>query len=188
MAPDSGVVRWNGRPVTDPAAFFVPPHSAYTSQVPTLFSMSLRDNLLLGRDESDEEILAAIRSAALDHDLEMMPEGLATMVGPLGMRLSGGQIQRTAAARMFVRRPELLIFDDLSSALDVDTEHTLWNRLFDEYREATALVVSHRHPALKRADQIVVLAHGRVAAIGTLEQLLETSVEFRDLWAGETVE
>jgi len=185
--PDGGVVRWNGETVTDPASFFIPPHSAYTSQVPTLFSMSLRDNLLLGRVESDDELRAAIRSAALDRDMEHLPDGLDTLVGPLGMRLSGGQIQRTAAARMFVRRPELLIFDDLSSALDVDTERTLWKRLFDEYRDATALVVSHRHPALQRADQIIVLAEGHISAVGTLDDLLESSAEFRDLWAGETI-
>jgi ATP-binding cassette subfamily B protein len=187
VTPDGGTIRWNGRAVSDPAAFFVPPRSAYTPQVPTLFSMAMRDNLLLGRDESDDEVLEAVRSAALEHDLEMMQEGLDTLVGPLGMRLSGGQIQRSAAARMFVRRPELLIFDDLSSALDVDTEHTLWNRLFQEYRDATALVVSHRHPALQRADQIIVLSQGRVSAVGTLDELLDTSAEFRDLWAGETV-
>ena len=102
-------------------------------------------------------------------------------------RLSGGQIQRAAAARMFVRRPELLVFDDLSSALDVDTEQTLWTRLFDEQRGATALVVSHRHPAFQRADQIIVLSEGRISAIGDLDGLLGTSAEFRELWAGESV-
>ena len=114
-----------------------------------------------------------------------MPHGLDTIVGPLGMRLSGGQVQRAAAARMFVRQPELLVFDDLSSALDVDTEKTLWERLFTEHAESTALVVSHRRPALQRADQIVVLDEGRVVARGKLEDLLETSPEFRDLWETE---
>ncbi|MCP4962732.1 MAG: ABC transporter ATP-binding protein, partial [Actinomycetia bacterium] len=107
------------------------------------------------------------------------------LVGPLGMRLSGGQVQRTAAARMFVRDPELLVFDDLSSALDVDTEKTLWERLFAEHAESTALVVSHRRPALQRADQIIVLDGGRVVAHGKLADLLETSAEFRDLWETE---
>ena len=114
-----------------------------------------------------------------------MPEGLDTLVGPLGMRLSGGQIQRTAAARMFVRDPELLVFDDLSSALDVDTEKTLWERLFAEHGESTALVVSHRRPALQRADQIIVLDNGRMVAAGKLEELLATSPEFRNLWETE---
>ncbi|MCP4968654.1 MAG: ABC transporter ATP-binding protein, partial [bacterium] len=122
---DSGEVRWNGEVVTEPDDFFVPPRSAYTPQVPKLFSMTLRENLLLGRHEADGELDEAIRSAALDRDVEHMPDGLETLVGPLGMRLSGGQVQRTAAARMFVRDPELLVFDDLSSALDVDTEKTL---------------------------------------------------------------
>jgi ATP-binding cassette subfamily B protein len=185
VEPDAGMVRWNGEVVTDPDDFFVPPRSAYTPQVPKLFSMSLRENLLLGRDESDEQLVAAVRSAALDRDVEHMSEGLETLVGPLGMRLSGGQVQRTAAARMFVRDPELMVFDDLSSALDVDTEKTLWERLFAEHAESTALVVSHRRPALQRADQIIVLDKGRVVAAGKLAELLETSPEFRDLW--ETV-
>jgi len=182
---DGGSVRWNGEVVADPDDFFVPPRSAYTPQVPKLFSMSLRENLLLGRDESDGMLDEAIRSAALDSDVGSMPNGLDTLVGPLGMRLSGGQVQRAAAARMFVRDPELLVFDDLSSALDVDTEKTLWERLFADHAESTALVVSHRRPALQRADQIVVLDGGRVVASGKLADLLETSPEFRDLWATE---
>jgi ATP-binding cassette subfamily B protein len=182
---ESGAVRWNGEEITDPDDFFVPPRSAYTPQVPKLFSMTLRENLLLGRDENDGRLDEAIRSAALDRDVAHMPDGLETLVGPLGMRLSGGQVQRTAAARMFVRDPELLVFDDLSSALDVDTEKTLWERLFAEHAESTALVVSHRRPALQRADQIIVLDEGRVVANGELAELLETSPEFRDLWETE---
>ena len=182
---ERGTVRWNGEEIEDLDDFFVPPRSAYTPQVPKLFSIPLRDNLLLGRTDSDEELDVAIRSAALDRDVRHMPAGLDTMVGPLGMRLSGGQIQRTAAARMFVRDPELLVFDDLSSALDVDTEKTLWERLFADHAESTALVVSHRRPALQRADQIIVLDAGRVVANGKLEELLETSAEFRDLWETE---
>ncbi len=182
---DGGTVRWNGDVVEDADDFFVPPRSAYTPQVPKLFSMTLRENLLLGRDETDGQLDDAIRSAALDRDVEHMPDGLDTLVGPLGMRLSGGQVQRTAASRMFVRDPELLVFDDLSSALDVDTEKTLWERLFAEHAESTALVVSHRRPALQRADQIIVLDGGRVVAHGKLAELLETSPEFRDLWETE---
>lgn len=181
---DSGEIRWNGESVADPATWMIPPHAAYTPQVPSLFSMSLRDNLRLGRDDSDDEIRAAIRSAALERDLEDMPDGLDTMVGPRGMRLSGGQVQRTAAARMLLRRPELLVFDDLSSALDVETEQTLWGRLLEEHNGATALVVSHRRPALQRADQIIVMEEGRIAGVGTFADLRESSDAFNALWTG----
>lgn len=182
---DRGGVLWNGRLVDDPASFFVPPQTAYTPQIPRLFSMSLRDNLLMGLERTDEELSVAVRSAVLEPDLAAMAEGLDTKVGPLGVRLSGGQVQRTASARMFVRRPELYVFDDLSSALDVETEKILWERLFADYDLATSLVVSHRRPALRRADQIIVMDEGRIESIGTLQQLLTTSGELQRLWSEE---
>jgi ABC-type multidrug transport system fused ATPase/permease subunit len=85
---------------------------------------------------------------------------------------------------MFVRPAELYVVDDVSSALDVDTERQLWDRLF-EREGVTSLVVSHRRPALQRADQIIVMDAGRIVATGTLTDLLKTSPQLRDLWHGK---
>ncbi len=178
----SGTIAWKGVPVASPGAFMVPPRAAYTSQVPRLFSMSLRDNLLLGHDVSDAMLEAAVQTATMERDIAEMSDGFETMVGPRGVRLSGGQVQRAAAARMLVRSPELLVFDDLSSALDVETEATLWDRLLREYEGTTALVVSHRRPALVRADKVVVMDSGRVVDEGTADALLERNELFGELW------
>ena len=176
----SGSIFWNNQQIHNPANFLIPPHAAYTPQIPQLFSASLRDNLLLGLVDNDQEtkqrLRRAISTAAFDLDLAAMSEGLNTLIGTRGVRLSGGQKQRLAAARMLLRQAELLIFDDLSSALDVETEQQLWEGLLTPQNleasdsllySSTYLTVSHRPTILQRADQIILLEADRVVFSGS---------------------
>jgi ATP-binding cassette, subfamily B, bacterial len=151
----SGEIYWNGLRVHDPAAFLVPPRAAYAAQVPRLFSDTLRANILLGWPATQAALDHALYTAVLEPDIAQLAQGLETRVGPRGVKLSGGQAQRAAAARMVVRGAELLIFDDLSSALDVETEQLLWSRLLQQRPQFTILAVSHRPMALAYADQVI---------------------------------
>ncbi|MFP5261802.1 MAG: ABC transporter ATP-binding protein [Blastocatellia bacterium] len=176
----AGRILWNGELIDDPATFFTPPNSSYTAQIPRLFSDTLRDNVLLG-DSRDDHLLLALEWAAMGPDLAVLENGVDTVVGARGVKLSGGQVQRASAARMIACGADLLILDDLSSALDLATEQQLWRTLLSE-REVACLVVSHRRPALRRATQILLLEEGRIVARGTLNELLASSASMRRIW------
>ena len=180
----AGELRWNGAAVAHPDRFMVPPRASYTPQTPKLFSTTVEDNISLGAPLADAALAAAVRDAVLEPDLAAMAEGLRTRVGARGLRLSGGQAQRVAAARMLAQGADLLVIDDLSSALDVKTERLLWDRVLGRVRAVrpTCLVVSHRRRVLRHADRIVLLSRGRVAAVGALDQLLAESAELRRIW------
>lgn len=154
----TGTIRWNGIEIDDRAEFFAPPHASFLPQVPQLISDSLADNIILGAitdEERSDALDRALRLAAVAIDVDDMVDGIDTLVGPRGLRLSGGQRQRVATARALVRRPELIVLDDLSSALDVETEVELWRNLGAD--GLTVLAVSHRAVAMELADQVIEL-------------------------------
>ncbi len=171
LPAQSGVILWNGQRVADPSRFFQPPRVAYTPQTPRLFSDTLRENVLQGAAATDRDLARAVHTAVLEPDIAAMEHGMETLIGPRGVRLSGGQVQRTAAARMFVRDTGLLVFDDISSALDVETERLLWQRVFAR-RDATCLAVSHWPAVLERADIVILLEEGRIRATGRYADVL----------------
>lgn len=178
---DDGKIYFNNEEVEKNSEEFVPPRVAYTSQNPNLFSDTIKNNVLLDLKEEKENLNQAIYSAALDRDISNFKDGVNTVIGSKGVKLSGGQRQRVAVARMFARKADLYIFDDISSALDIETEIKLWDRMF-ERKNITAIVVSNRHVALKNADKILVMKDGKIEGEGKLEYLLETCEEMRQIW------
>jgi ATP-binding cassette subfamily B protein len=152
----------------------------------TLFSMSVRENLALGRpDASDDDVEEALRVAQADFVHEL-PWGLDTRIGEQGLSLSGGQRQRLALARAVLGRPSVLVLDDPLSALDVHTEALVERALRDVLGATTALVVAHRPSTVLLADRVALLAGGRIAAIGTHSELLAEVPAYRDLLARDS--
>ncbi|MFD1676783.1 ABC transporter ATP-binding protein [Alicyclobacillus fodiniaquatilis] len=178
----SGTIWWNGHRVVDPRAFLASPRCGYVPQVPQLFDDTIRQNILLGYSTNELELQQAVRLAVLEEDIAMMAGGLDASVGSKASRLSGGQIQRVAVARALVRAPELLVMDDVSSALDAATEQMIWDRITGP-RRGTCLIVSHRLGIMERADHIIVLSEGKIHAQGTLAFLLKHDSEMQQIWA-----
>lgn len=152
---------------------------------PTLFSMSVAENLRLGRSEaSDEDLARAIDIAAADFVYDL-PYGLDTRIGEQGMSLSGGQRQRLALARAILADPKVLVLDDTLSALDVHTEAEVTEALHRVLGGVTGIVVAHRASTVLLADRVALLADGRITHVGTHTQLLAEVPEYRDLLAAD---
>ena len=162
----TGTLRWNGRPVTQPELFLRPNQVGYVGQLPRVLSGTIGENIRLGHavDPGD-----AVTCAQLDHDLAAAGSGLGLVVGHKGTRLSGGQLQRLALARALAPGTELLVTDDVSSALDVTTELALWRAL--RGRRVTVIGSTSKRAALRQADLVVIVVGGRVVARGSWDEL-----------------
>jgi ATP-binding cassette subfamily B protein len=183
---DSGQVLWNGTEIQQQKDFFIPPNTAYTPQIVGMFSSTVRENLLLGRDAYNEEISAALYSAVFEGDIAEMDEGLDTQAGSRGSRLSGGQKQRLALARMFIHNAELYVMDDSSSAIDVETEKEFWNRFGKNIakRKFACIIASNKKYVLQRADRVIFLRNGHVNDCGKADELSKRCGEFAKIYAG----
>ena len=152
---------------------------------PTLFSASVRENVLMGAADADEEdLLRALRIAQCDF-VHALPRGVQTQVGEQGLSLSGGQRQRLALARAVVGRPRFLVLDDPLSALDVHTESLVEAALREVLATTTALVVAHRPSTVLLADRVALLDGGRITAVGTHRELLDREERYRWLMSGD---
>lgn len=163
----------NGEPLIDYEPQSVAGHLAYVPQEHTLFSRTIRENMLFGKeDATDEEIWEALTLASFDGDVKRMPQQLDTMVGEKGVSLSGGQKQRLSIARAFLRNRECLILDDALSAVDAKTEREIIAHLQEERGGCMNIISAHRLSAIRHADEIIVMNEGRISQRGTHEELL----------------
>ena len=163
----------NGEPFIEYEPHSVAGHLAYVPQEHTLFSRTIRENMLFGKeDATDEEIWEALTLASFDGDVKRMPDGLDTMVGEKGVSLSGGQKQRLSIARAFLRNRECLILDDALSAVDAKTEREIIAHLQEERGGCMNIISAHRLSAIRHADEIIVMNEGRISERGTHEELL----------------
>lgn len=152
---------------------------------PTLFSMSVAENLRLGRPDADEEDMARAIDVASAHFVHDLPYGLDTRIGEQGMSLSGGQRQRLALARAILADPKILVLDDTLSALDVHTEAEVTEALQRVLVGVTGIVVAHRASTVLLADRVALVADGRITHVGTHTELLAEVPEYRDLLAAD---
>lgn len=181
--PDSGTVRVDGRDVTTLRKGELSQSVSLVPQTAFMFDDSVRDNVTLGADVSDEEVWAALRTAQADGFVAALPDGLHSLLGERGTSLSGGQRQRLSLARALVRRPRLLILDDATSAVDPEVEARILASLRDDVggSAASLVVVAYRKATISLADEVVHLDEGRIVGRGTHAELLATSPAYAQL-------
>ncbi|MHB1214159.1 MAG: ABC transporter ATP-binding protein [Thiobacillus sp.] len=178
----SGQIFYGDAPVTEIGWETVREHVGVVLQHPVLFNDSVRANLTLGREADDAVLWQALEIAQLKDFIVGLPHGLDTTVGRQGVRMSGGQRQRLAIARMIVADPEIVILDEATSALDSDTERRLHQALSGFLGGRTTLIIAHRLSAVKQADRILVFENGRVVETGGHDELIDRGGLYHKLY------
>ncbi len=178
----SGRVLFDGVAVDEIGMDVVRDHVATVLQHPALLNDSVRVNLTLGREVSEEKLWQALEIAQLKQTVTEMPQGLETLIGRFGVRLSGGQRQRLAIARMVLTDPSVVILDEATSALDTTTEGDLHQALQTFLKGRTTIIIAHRLSAVKQADRVLVFEDGRVVEEGRHEELLENKGLYSSLY------
>ncbi|WP_299950276.1 ABC transporter ATP-binding protein [Hyphomonas sp. BRH_c22] len=187
--PDSGRILIDGIPISHYAPADLQRLIAVIPQDTTLFNTSLASNIAFpDLDAATEEVEWAARLAHLGHLISGLPDGLATIVGERGLKLSGGEKQRVAIARAMLRHPKLLIADEATSALDSGAEASILRNIKSAAHGTTTMIIAHRLSSIIHADQIIVLDKGRVAESGSHEDLLETDGLYVALWRAQNRE
>jgi len=170
----AGEIRIDGRDLRDYTIYSLRYQIGLVTQEPVLFSGTLYENILYGRpDASENEVREAARRAYADEFILRMEDGYETVIGERGVRLSGGQKQRVSIARAFLKDPAIIILDEATSALDSESERIVQRALEELMQDRTTLVIAHRLATVRHADRIAVIADGRVAEVGSHEELLE---------------
>ncbi len=177
-----GRLAFDGVPVTEIGLEVVRENVATVLQHPALFNDTVRANLTLGREFSDDELWRALDVAQLKDTVAALPHGLDTLVGRQGIRLSGGQRQRLAVARMVLSDPKVVILDEATSALDADTEARLHAALRDFLQGRTTLIIAHRLSAVKQADRVYVFEDGHIIEEGAHDELLRANGLYSKLY------
>ena len=186
---EPGTVLIDDRPVRDYPLETLRANIGFVPQETFLFSESIRENIAFGAPQaSREDVLAAAEAAHIRREFEDFPHGLDTAVGERGITLSGGQKQRTAIARAVVRDPAILILDDALASVDTYTEETILRQLREVMRDRTTIFISHRISTVRHADRIAVLVNGRIAELGTHEELLSLGHFYASLYEKQLLE
>lgn len=181
--PGTGSVLVDGRPVADYKLKTLRKHIGFVLQEPFLFSTSIRANIAYGvPDISEEQIIDAAKRAQAHDFIMEMPNGYDTMLGERGMGLSGGQKQRIAIARAICINPSILVLDDATSAVDMETEFKIQEALREVMKGRTTFIIAHRISSLKHADEILVLENGKIAERGTHEFLLSNKGTYERIY------